>query len=218
MYTLCFLTNHNAAMLLRVFETGLQERQVLHLVHCIQNGGVLIYPTDTIYGIGTALSSITSLDRVAEIVQRRKEDMNFTLLCRDLSHMSQFTTPISNALFRTIKDLIPGPYTFIMNANHEVPRLFQTKKKQVGLRVPQHPVLQSILEVMDEPLLNISLPVNENEDEENFTDPTLIHDRYGKQVDLVIDGGIGKIQYSTVLDCTQDEISVIRQGIGPFEV
>lgn len=187
-------------------------------MHCIQNGGVLIYPTDTIYGIGTALSSITSLDRVAEIVQRRKEDMNFTLLCRDLSHMSQFTTPISNALFRTIKDLIPGPYTFIMNANHEVPRLFQTKKKQVGLRVPQHPVLQSILEVMDEPLLNISLPVNENEDEENFTDPTLIHDRYGKQVDLVIDGGIGKIQYSTVLDCTQDEISVIRQGIGPFEV
>lgn len=205
-------------MLLRVFETGLQERQVLHLVHCIQNGGIMIYPTDTIYGLGTSLSNIRSLDRVANLVQKRKDDMNFTLLCRDLSHLSRFARPISNALFRQIRSLAPGPYTFILNANHEVPRLFQTAKKQVGIRIPSHPVLQSILEVMDEPLLNISLPVDETMDPEHFTDPELIHRRYGRQVDLVIDGGEGKIQYSTVLDCTQDEIKVLRQGIGPFEV
>ncbi len=204
-------------MLLRVFDTGLQERQVLHLVHCIQNGGIMIYPTDTIYGLGTSLSNIRSLDRVANLVQKHKDDMNFTLLCRDLSHLSRFARPISNGLFRQIKSLVPGPYTFILNANHEVPRLFQTTKKQVGIRVPDHPVLQSILEVMDEPLLNISLPVDEKIDPEYFTDPELIHSRYGKQVDLVIDGGEGKIQYSTVLDCTQDEIKVLRQGIGPFE-
>lgn len=204
-------------MLLRVFETGLQDRQVLHLVHCIQNGGIMIYPTDTIYGLGTSLSNIRSLDRVANLVQKRKDDMNFTLLCRDLSHLSRFARPISNALFHRIKSLVPGPYTFILNANHEVPRLFQTTKKQVGIRIPNHPVLQSILEVMDEPLLNISLPVDERLDPEYFTDPELIHGRYGKQVDLVIDGGEGKIQYSTVLDCTQDEIKVLRQGIGPFE-
>ncbi|MDE5736147.1 MAG: threonylcarbamoyl-AMP synthase [Bacteroidales bacterium] len=205
-------------MLLRIFETGLQERQVLHLVHCIQNGGIMIYPTDTIYGIGTALSNIHSLDRVAAVVNKRKDEMNFTLLCRDLSHLARFAQPISNSMYRVIKGLVPGPYTFILNANHEVPKLFQSPKKQIGIRVPNHPVLQSILEVMDEPLLNISLPVDENAEPENFTDPTLIHDRLGRQVDLVIDGGIGKIQYSTILDCTQDEISVVRQGIGPFEV
>lgn len=205
-------------MLLRVFETGLQERQVHHLVHCIQNGGIMIYPTDTIYGIGTALSNIRSLDRVTALTQKRKDDMNFTLLCRDLSHLSHFAKPISNTLFRTMKELVPGPYTFILEANHEVPRLFQTKKKQIGIRVPDHPVLQSILEVMDEPLLNVSLPVDENADPENFTDPVAIHNRFGKQVDLVIDGGEGKIQYSTVLDCTQPEIKVVRQGIGAFEV
>lgn len=204
-------------MLLRIFETGLQERQVLHLVHCIQNGGIMIYPTDTIYGIGTALSNIHSLDRVAALVNKRKDEMNFTLLCRDLSHLARFAQPISNPMYRVIKGLVPGPYTFILNANHEVPKLFQSPKKQIGIRVPKHPVLQSILEVMDEPLLNISLPVDENADPENFTDPTLIHDRLGRQVDLVIDGGIGKIQYSTILDCTQDEISVVRQGIGAFE-
>ncbi|MDE6515801.1 MAG: threonylcarbamoyl-AMP synthase [Bacteroidales bacterium] len=205
-------------MLLRIFETGLQERQVLHLVHCIQNGGIMIYPTDTIYGIGTALSNIHSLDRVAAVVNKRKDEMNFTLLCRDLSHLARFAQPISNSMYRVIKGLVPGPYTFILNANHEVPKLFQSPKKQIGIRVPNHPVLQSILEVMDEPLLNISLPVDENAEPENFTDPTLIHDRLGRQVDLVIDGGIGKIQYSTILDCTQDEISVVRQGIGSFEV
>ena len=205
-------------MLLRIFETGLQERQVLHLVHCIQNGGIMIYPTDTIYGIGTALSNIRSLDRVAALVNKHKDEMNFTLLCRDLSHLARFAQPISNPMYRVIKGLVPGPYTFILNANHEVPKLFQSQKKQIGIRVPKHPVLQSILEVMDEPLLNISLPVDENADPENFTDPTLIHDRFGKQVDLVIDGGIGKIQYSTILDCTQETISMVRQGIGPFEV
>lgn len=199
-------------MLLKTYGQELQPKQTRHIVECLRQGGLIIYPTDTVYALGTALSNIRSLDRLARIKLRGKADLNYTLLCRDLSNLSRYTSPLSNSLFRFMKSHTPGPFTFILNANSEVPKLFQGKKKTIGIRIPAHPVVQQILEALDEPLLNTSL-----DDPDYLTDPELIHERYNKQVDLVIDGGTGKVQYSTVLDCTGGEIVLLRQGIGVLE-
>ena len=182
-------------------------------MECLRHGGIIIYPTDTVYGMGTGLSNIKSINRLAQIKYKRKEDLNYTIICHDLSRLSHYTAPISNPLFRFIKAHIPGPFTFILNANNEIPKIFQSKKKTIGIRVPDNPIVRQIVEALGEPLLNTSIDAPEDETE-YITDPEAIHQRYGKWVDLVIDGGMGNVGYSTVVDCTQEEISIIRQGIG----
>ncbi|MCM1168432.1 MAG: L-threonylcarbamoyladenylate synthase [Bacteroides sp.] len=200
-------------MILKAYNREIHSKQIDHIVQCLRHGGIIIYPTDTIYGMGVGLSNIRSLNRLAQIKYRRKEDLNYTLLCHDLSHLSHYSLPISNSMFRLMKSLTPGPFTFILNANNEVPRLFQGKKKTIGIRIPDNKVVRQIVEALGEPLLNTSLDA-EDDQTEYLTDPEYIHERFGKQVDLVIDGGIGQVQYSTVLDCTQNNIEIIRQGIG----
>ncbi|MBO8433666.1 MAG: threonylcarbamoyl-AMP synthase [Bacteroidetes bacterium] len=200
-------------MLLKTYGQGLQAKQIDHIVECLRHGGIIIYPTDTVYGMGTGLSNIKSINRLAQIKYKRKEDLNYTIICHDLSRLSHYTAPISNPLFRFIKTHIPGPFTFILNANNEIPKIFQSKKKTIGIRVPDNPIVRQIVEALGEPLLNTSIDAPEDETE-YITDPEAIHQRYGKWVDLVIDGGMGNVGYSTVVDCTQEEISIIRQGIG----
>ena len=191
----------------------MQAKQIDHIVECLRHGGIIIYPTDTVYGMGTGLSNIKSINRLAQIKYKRKEDLNYTIICHDLSRLSHYTAPISNPLFRFIKAHIPGPFTFILNANNEIPKIFQSKKKTIGIRVPDNPIVRQIVEALGEPLLNTSIDAPEDETE-YITDPEAIHQRYGKWVDLVIDGGMGNVGYSTVVDFTQEEISIIRQGIG----
>ena len=191
----------------------MQAKQIDHIVECLRHGGIIIYPTDTVYGMGTGLSNIKSINRLAQIKYKRKEDLNYTIICHDLSRLSHYTAPISNSLFRFIKAHIPGPFTFILNANNEIPKIFQSKKKTIGIRVPDNPIVRQIVEALGEPLLNTSIDAPEDETE-YITDPEAIHQRYSKWVDLVIDGGMGNVGYSTVVDCTQEEISIIRQGIG----
>ena len=191
----------------------MQAKQIDHIVECLRHGGIIIYPTDTVYGMGTGLSNIKSINRLAQIKYKRKEDLNYTIICHDLSRLSHYTAPISNPLFRFIKAHTPGPFTFILNANNEIPKIFQSKKKTIGIRVPDNPIVRQIVEALGEPLLNTSIDAPEDETE-YITDPEAIHQRYGKWVDLVIDGGMGNVGYSTVVDCTQEEISIIRQGIG----
>ena len=200
-------------MLLKTYGQGLQAKQIDHIVECLRHGGIIIYPTDTVYGMGTGLSNIKSINRLAQIKYKRKEDLNYTIICHDLSRLSHYTAPISNPLFRFIKAHIPGPFTFILNANNEIPKIFQSKKKTIGIRVPDNPIVRQIVDALGEPLLNTSIDAPEDETE-YITDPEAIHQRYGKWVDLVIDGGMGNVGYSTVVDCTQEEISIIRQGIG----
>lgn len=200
-------------MLLKTYGQELQAKQIDHIVECLRHGGIIIYPTDTVYGMGTGLSNIKSINRLAQIKYKRKEDLNYTIICHDLSRLSHYTAPISNPLFRFIKAHIPGPFTFILNANNEIPKIFQSKKKTIGIRVPDNPIVRQIVEALGEPLLNTSIDAPEDETE-YITDPEAIHQRYGKWVDLVIDGGMGNVGYSTVVDCTQEEISIIRQGIG----
>ena len=180
-------------MILKTYNQTLHGRQIDHIVQCIRHGGIIIYPTDTIYGMGTGLSNIRSLNRLAQIKYKRKDDLHYTLLCPDLSVLSRYARPISDPLFRFMKAHVPGPFTFILEANNEVPKLFQVKKKTFGIRIPDHPVVRQIVDALGEPLLNTSLDGDDHQ-AEYLTDPEYIHERFGKQVDLVIDGGIGNVQ------------------------
>ncbi len=200
-------------MILKARNQEIHSKQIDHIVQCLRHGGIIIYPTDTIYGMGVGLSNIRSLNRLAQIKYRRKEDLNYTLLCHDLSHLSHYCRPISNSVFRFIKAHTPGPFTFLLEANNEVPKLFQGKKKTIGIRIPDHVIVRQIVEALGEPLLNTSIDCPDDQTE-YLTDPESIHGKFEKQVDLVIDGGIGKVQYSTVLDCTGEHMEIIRQGIG----
>ena len=133
-------------MLLKTYGQRLQSKQIDHIVECLRHGGIIIYPTDTVYGMGTGLSNIKSINQLAQIKYRRKEDLNYTVLCHDLSKLSHYTAPIPNPLFRFIKAHIPGPFTFILNANNEVPKIFQSRKKTIGIRVPDNPIVCQIVE------------------------------------------------------------------------
>ena len=155
-------------MLLKTYGQDLRLQQTRHIVECLRQKGLIIYPTDT------ALSNIQSLDRLAQIKLHGKKDLSYTLLCRDISDLSRYTTPLSNSLFRFMKSHVPGPFTFVLNANNEVPRLFQGKKKTIGIRIPDNPVVQQILEACGEPLLSTSMDAPEDEPE-YLTDPELIH-------------------------------------------
>ncbi|MEG1910467.1 MAG: L-threonylcarbamoyladenylate synthase [Bacteroidales bacterium] len=203
-------------MIIQVFETGVQTKQIDHIIQCIRNGGIVIYPTDTVYGIGTGFSNRRALDRIAQLKGKRKDDLEFTLLCSDLSHLSTFCKPISNTVFRFIKEHTPGPFTFILEANNEVPKMFQRKKKQIGLRIPNHALLRQIIEVLGEPMLNTSIVDDPNS--EYVTDPEYINEKYSKKVDLIIDGGIGLNAYSTIIDCTKEPFEILRQGLGIVEL
>lgn len=200
-------------MILKAYNQAIHGKQTDHIVECLRQGGIIIYPTDTIYGMGVGLSHIRSLNRLSQIKHHHKENLNYTLLCHDLSQLSHYCLPLSNTVFRFIKAHTPGPFTFVLNANNEVPKLFQSKKKTIGIRIPDNHIVRQIVEALGEPLLNTSLDGAENE-EEYLCEPEFIHRKFGKQVDLIIDGGVGQVQYSTVLDCTQDNIEIIRQGIG----
>lgn len=203
-------------MIIRVFETGVQTKQIDHITQCIRNGGIVIYPTDTVYGIGTGLSNIRVLDRIAQLKGKRRDDLEFTLLCSDLSLLSNFCKPISNSMFRFIKAHTPGPFTFILEANNEVPKMFQRKKKQIGIRIPDHTILRQIIEALGEPMLNTSIV--DDPHSEYVTDPEYINEKYSKKVDLIIDGGMGHNAYSTIIDCTKEPVEIIRQGLGVVDL
>jgi tRNA threonylcarbamoyl adenosine modification protein (Sua5/YciO/YrdC/YwlC family) len=197
-----------------------QERLIKKACEHFINGEIGIIPTDTVYAIACSLYNTKAIERIALIKGVDPEKANFSILVKNLSHLSEFAKPISNEIFRVIKKLTPGPYTFILEANHKVPKIFHRKKKSIGLRVPDHPIVQALLDELLWPLVSTSLKIEQNADldEVYLTDPDEIEEKFEKVVDFMIDGGEGKKIPSTVLDCRGDKIVVIRQGLGeiPF--
>lgn len=185
-------------------------QQVLEL---LRKGGVIIYPTDAVYCIGCDLNNHKAVERVAKIKGIRWEKSNFTLMCADLSNLSIYTKPIGQGVFRLMKQVLPGPFTFILNASAEVPRIFQTKKKTVGIRVPDNAIIRELVNQLGNPIISSSIH-DDDSIIEYTTDPELIYEKYKDQVDMVIDGGYGHVTPTTVLDCTDREPVVIRQGLG----
>ncbi len=200
-------------MLLRVYPENPAERQMKIITECLQKGGVIIYPTDTVYGLGCDITKIKAVDRVAQIKGIKREKANFSFICSSLSQLSGYSRPIPNNIYKLMRRALPGPYTFILNANNEVPHFFQSKKKTVGIRIPDHNVPVKIVEHLGNPIMTTSIH-DEDEIIDYLTDPELIYEKFSKLVDIVIDSGpCGNIP-STVIDCTTDSPVVVRDGKG----
>ncbi|MBL6950942.1 MAG: threonylcarbamoyl-AMP synthase, partial [Bacteroidales bacterium] len=190
-------------MLLQVHPDNPGERHLKIVIESLQDGGVIIYPTDTVYALGCDITNIRAVERVARIKGVKLNKANFSLICSSLSQLSDYTRPINNHIFRVMKRVLPGPYTFILNSSNNVPRFFQSKKKTVGIRNPDHLVPLQIVEQLGNPIMTTSLH-HEDEILDYLTDPDEIDERFSNLVDIVIDSGHGGLIPSTVVDCTGD--------------
>ena len=203
-------------MLLKIYDKNPSEKLIREAAHVLKNGGVVIFPTDTIYAIGCSIFSPRAHERIARIKGQNPKNANFSFLFYDLSHLSEYTRPISNEVYKMMKRTLPGPYTYILEANSNVPKILGIKKKTVGIRIPDNTILLEILKELGNPIMSTSVH-DDDEILEYTTDPELIHERYMDLVDLVIDGGHGDNMPSTIIDCTGDEIVVVREGKGEIE-
>jgi len=203
-------------MLLRIYPDNPAPRHIKIVIETLEKGGVVIFPTDTIYGLGCSIHQSRAVDKIAQIKGIKKEKANFSVIFNSLSMLSEFTKPLENTIFRLIRRNLPGPFTFILNANNNVPKIFQSKKKTVGIRIPDDPIVSLIVEELGHPLLTTSIR-DEDEVVEYTTDPELIYEKYKDLVDIVIDAGYGGNEPSTIVDCTSGEAEVIRQGKGILE-
>ncbi|HLP37156.1 L-threonylcarbamoyladenylate synthase [Lacibacter sp.] len=200
-------------MLLHVHPENPQPRQIKTIVDCLQSGGIIIYPTDTIYGLGCDIFQHKAIERICRIKNVDPQKAQLSFICNDLSDLSTYTKQISTPVYRMLKQFLPGPYTFILPASREVPKILKSKKDTIGLRVPDNEIARTIIRELGHPILSASLP---GEMVEEFTDPEYMHDNFKKLVDLVVDGGIGGMVPSTIVDCTEDEPVVLREGLGEW--
>lgn len=203
-------------MLVRLFNENPNPREIRKIADILRRGGLIIYPTDTVYGLGCDVTNQKAVEKVARIKGVKIEKSNFSFICSDFSHLSDFTKPIPSHIFKLIRKNLPGPFTFILMANNNVPKYFKGKKKTVGIRIPDNNIIREIIMELGNPILSTSIH-DEDEILEYTTDPELIHEKYEDIADLVIDGGYGELIPSTIVDCSSDDLEIIRQGKGDLE-
>lgn len=201
------------ALLLKIYPDNPSDRQLRTVVECLQDGGIVVYPTDTIYGIGCDIFKSKTVDRISELRGIKPGKSMFSFICSDVSQLSEYCKPIENNIFKVMKANLPGPFTFILNANNNVPRHIQSKRKTVGIRIPDNKLTLQIVKMLGNPIMSTSVH-DDDEYQEYTTDPELIYEKFSNTVDLVIDAGIGGNIPSTVLDCTDGEVNIIREGKG----
>jgi tRNA threonylcarbamoyl adenosine modification protein (Sua5/YciO/YrdC/YwlC family) len=203
-------------MLLKIFPENPDQRKIQIVLECLRDGGVIIYPTDTVYSIGCDMLQIKSVERVAAIKGVKADKANFSVIFNDLSHIAEYTKPFNTEIYKLMKKTLPGPFTYILNASNKVPKIFQSRKKTIGIRVPDNLITRQLVEEFGNPLISTSV-YDEDEILEYTTDPELIHEKYNNLVDVVIDGGYGDNMASTVVDCTGETIEILRQGKGELD-
>ena len=201
-------------MLVSIHPQNPQERSIKQVADCLKNGGIVIYPTDTVYGLGCDIFHPKAVERICRIKGIDPEKANLSFICSDLSDLSIYTKSITTPQYRFIKQYIPGPFTFILPASKEVPKILKSKKNTIGLRIPDHTITHAIAAAVGHPILSSSLP---GDMVEEYTDPEWIHFKFGKLVDIVVDGGIGGMKYSTIIDMTEESPHIVRQGVGVVE-
>lgn len=204
-------------MLLRVHPDNPQEKELHKVIDILRNGGVIIYPTDTVYGLGCDITNKKAVERVAKIKGLKPEKANLSIICYDLSHITDYAKHIDNRTFRIMKRCLPGGYTFILCASNNMPKIFTAKKKTIGIRVPDHNIPREIVRLLGNPIVTTSIR-DEDDIIEYSTDPELIHEKFKHLVDCVIDGGYGNQIPSTIVDCSEGEAEVIREGLGDTEM
>lgn len=203
-------------MIVKLYERNPDQNIIREIVDLLERAGVIIYPTDTVYGIGCDITKARAVEKVARIKGVNLEKANFAFICSDLSHLSDYAKQVDNATFKLMKSYLPGPYTFILNASSNVPKIFKNKKKTVGIRIPDNNIILEIVRQLGHPILTTSLKESD-EILEYPTDPYMIHEEYKDLVDMVVDGGYGGVIPSTILDCTADEPVLIREGLGEVD-
>jgi tRNA threonylcarbamoyl adenosine modification protein (Sua5/YciO/YrdC/YwlC family) len=201
-------------MLIRIHPENPQERHIQQVISILKQGGIIVYPTDTIYGLGCDIYQHKAIERICRIKNVQPEKANLSFICYDLSDLSHYARQLDTPVYRSLKQHLPGPYTFILQASKEVPKLLKTKKDTVGIRVPNNRIARCIVKELGNPILSTTLPGGFVED---YTDPEIIHERFEKLVDVVIDAGIGGMVPSTIVDFTKPEPEVIRAGAGQWE-
>jgi tRNA threonylcarbamoyl adenosine modification protein (Sua5/YciO/YrdC/YwlC family) len=203
-------------MLIRIFNENPDNAKIRQVVELLEKGGVIIYPTDTVYAMGCSISAKKAIDRIARFkgLDPRNPDLSF--IFHDMSQLSEYTIIHDNNIFKLLKRNLPGPFTFIVHANNQVPRLFMGKKKTVGIRIPDNKIVSEIVKELGKPLITTS--IHDTDELEYLTDPELIHEKYNNFADAVINGGYGKNEASTIVDCTGEEILIVREGLGILEL
>lgn len=198
-------------MLLKIHPDTPSERQVRRVAEALRNGAVIIYHTDTVYGMGCDINSAKAIDRIAKIKGVKAEKANFSFIFYDLSQLADYTVQVDTPVYKILKKNLPGPFTFVLNANNKIPKIFKHKKKTVGIRIPDNNIIREIASELGNPIMTTSV-YDEDEVIEYTTDPELIYDNYKDLVDIVVDGGYGNNVASAVVDCTGSEVEIIRQG------
>lgn len=199
-------------MFIKLFEDSPNRKDVLKIVEILEKGGVIIYPTDTVYAIGCDIYNVKAVQRVALLKGVKPEKANFSMICRDLSNISEYAK-VGNEVFKVMRQALPGPFTFILNATNKLPNVLMNRRKTIGIRVPDNQIVMALVEELGHPLLTTSVR-DEDDVVEYMTDPELIYEKYRNRVDMVIDGGYGRNVASTVVDCTGGDIEIMRQGLG----
>lgn len=204
------------AQFIKLYNDNPSEKEIAKIVKVLQNGGLVIYPTDTVYGLGCDITNTKALEKVAKIKGVKLEKSNFSFVCNNLSHLSDYVKQIDTATYKILKRALPGPYTFILPGSNSLPKVFK-KRKTVGIRVPDNDIARAIVEALGNPIVSTSIH-DEDEVIEYTTDPELIFEKWQNTVDVVVDGGFGDNHASTVIDLTDNEPVVIREGKGSLDI
>lgn len=205
-------------MLVEINPNNIDDRLIDSTVELLKKGGLIIFPTDTVYAVGCDLYNKKALNALAQLKGIALRKANFSIICADMSHLSEYVKHLDRPTFKLINKSLPGPFTFILQATNEIPRLFDTNKKEVGIRIPDNSIIRAIVERLGHPIATSSLHDEEDEILDYFIDPYQIYERYDDKVGMIIDGGIGRLEASTIVDCTQGDPEIIRQGIGELDL
>ena len=201
-------------MYLNIHPQNPEPRKLEQVVKCLEKNGVIIYPTDSVYAIGCDMRNPKAIEKLGNIRKIDARDALFSLVCKDMSQASAFLAPISTVIYRAIKQHTPGPFTFILPASPAITKLFDKKRKTIGIRFPDNPIVLAMLDRLGSPLLTTSLHSETDEIQEYYVDPEDIKNDFQHKVDMIIDGGFGKLEGTTVIDCSKGEAIIIRQGLG----
>jgi len=204
------------AELLRIHEQNPEMRKISKVVNILRKGGVVIYPTDTVYGIGCDLHNKKGVEKLLTLLGLKPNKLKLSFICHDLSQVSHYIRPITTHVFKILKRALPGPYTFLLHANNEVPKILNISKKTVGVRIPQNNITLTLVKELGNPIISASIK-DEDEIIQYTADPEIIFERYKKKVDVVIAGDLSGVEPSTVIDLTEGDIIIIRQGLGDIE-
>ncbi|MCB9033884.1 MAG: threonylcarbamoyl-AMP synthase [Chitinophagales bacterium] len=204
-------------MLLQIFENNIDDRKLTQVVDCLKKGGLVIYPTDTVYALGCDIYNKSAIEKICAIKGIKPNKINFSIICNDLSHITDFTVNVDTPTYKRMKRCLPGPFTFILKANNQVPKLFKNNKRTIGIRVPDNKIPLAIVQQLGNPIVTTSIH-HEDDIIDYITDPMAIYERYENVVDIVIDGGIGGLIPSTIVDCTETEPIIVRQGAGDIDL